>query len=81
MPHPTNDECRNGERWYDSSKVIAGLFGIVVVFVLAWAGIVYGMSHAAEIKNVEQDGKINAINEKLEKIDSNVGKILDRLQK
>jgi Tfp pilus assembly protein PilO len=80
VSHPTQSE-NNGERWYDSSKVIAALFAAVFVFVLAWAGVVYAMSHAAELKNVEQDGRINAITEKLEKIDSNVGKILDRLQK
>ena len=70
----------NGRRWYDTSRVIAWLFTAVSLFVLAWAAIVWNAARGAEIKNVEQDGKITSLEKSVEKMDGKLDRILERLK-
>lgn len=75
-------------RWYDQYKVTMVLFSIVGLFIFAWATIVWAKASAAELKNIEQDGQIHAIIEKLdviskgqEKLNDKQDRILERLPK
>jgi hypothetical protein len=68
----------NGGRWYDPHKVTLSLFGVVFLIVVAWSGVVYGMAHAGETKNVEQDGRLKTLEASFEKIDLKLDKVLER---
>lgn len=61
--HVTLEEIwsMEGRRWYDSSKVIWSLFGVVGFMLLAYAGALWAITRQAEAKNGEQDVKIQRI--------------------
>ena len=71
-------ENSNGRRWYDSSRVIAWLFSLVMLFVMAWSSLVFTMSRESEAKNIEQDGRLNNLTYMLEKIDSKLDRVLEK---
>lgn len=71
----------NGRRWYDTSRVLAAMFSLVCLFIFAWATIVWNSARVAEIKNVEQDGRLTSIEKAVEKMDAKLDRILERLPK
>jgi hypothetical protein len=75
------DTTGNGARWYDPHKVTLSLFGVVFLLVAAWGGVVYGMAHAGEMKNVEQDGRLKTLEASFDKIDTKLDKVLERQNK
>lgn len=77
----TDHGKNNSTRWYDPHKVTLSLFGVIFLIVVAWSGVVYGMAHAGETKNVEQDEKIKTLERGFEKIDAKIDKLLERQPK
>jgi len=71
----------NGKRWYDPSRMVVTLFGIVGFFTVAWGGLVFTMAHGASQKNIEQDAIIKAINDKLDKQDVKLDKQGEKLDR
>lgn len=68
-----------GQRWYDTSKVLALMMGFIWIIVLAWAGIVWNSARSSELKNVQQDEQIKNLQEGIAKFDVKLDKVLDRL--
>lgn len=49
------------KRWHDSAKVVWALIGGISFIIASWGGIVYAKASSSEIKNAEQDVKIEYI--------------------
>lgn len=75
------DHGKKGDRWYDPHKVTLSLFGVIFVLVVAWGGAVYGMAHSGETKNVEQDGRLKALESVFDRIDKKMDRLLERQPK
>lgn len=57
-----NDSSRwPKRRWYDSAKVVWALIGCIAFIIASWGAAVYAKASSAEIKNAEQDVKIEYI--------------------
>lgn len=68
-------------RWTDSAKVVWALIGAIALVIMSWGGVVYTTAHGAEVKNVEQDVRIQSLEAKFERIDLKQDRILERLPK
>jgi hypothetical protein len=55
-----------------------GLFGIVGFFIIGWGSWVFVMSRASEVKNVEQDQKIQAIEKAFERFETKLDRVLEK---
>jgi len=71
----------SGRRWTDSAKVVWALISAIAFVIMSWGGVVYTTAHSAETKNVEQDVKINSIENKVDRMDLKLDRILERMPK
>lgn len=58
--------------------LLQALLAGMVAFVLTWGGYVWVLSTQAEKKNIEQDGRLNSFEKKLDGIDSKLDRLLER---
>jgi len=77
-----------GARWYDPHKTTIALATLVLGFVAWWGSLVWSMARAAETKNVEQDGRITAVEKamvevgtKVDRIETKLDRLLERMPK
>jgi len=91
----THGPYGNGKRWYDPSRMVTALFSVLAFFLIAWGGFVFTVAYGASQKNLEQDGQIKAITErlsgfdlkldkqdgKLDKQDAKLDRVLERMPK
>lgn len=76
------DKRERGDRWYDAHRVTLALFVALAACFAWWGSLVDASTRAAEVKNVEQDGKLKAIldgAEEQKKFNERVDWKLDRL--
>lgn len=74
----------NGKRWYDPVRWLLGLGGIVVTCLISGGGYVLGHVQAGEVKNATQDTEIQAMKERMERVEKGVDRAngtLDEINK
>jgi hypothetical protein len=82
-PRVEQDTRGNGgkQRWYDPFRVTMTLFAIVSLFVLTWCGFTFTKATNAADKNIEQDERLKALDKAVDRIETKLDKVLDRLPK
>jgi len=71
------DKRERGERWYDAHRVTLALFVTLSICFGWWGSLVFATARAAEVKNVEQDARLNGMDAKLDRIDGKLDRLLE----
>lgn len=58
--------------------LITLLFTGLLLFVGSWAAIVWNSARASEVKNVEQDQRLTAVEQMLRNIDQKLDRLIER---
>ena len=58
--------------------IIGLLFTATMVLAAGWGTVVWNAARSAEVKNVEQDARLNAIDSKLDRMDGKLDRLLER---
>lgn len=58
---------RDGQdgRWYDPSKMVILLFGIVGFFLIGWGGFVFTLAYGAVQTNLQQQEQIKSVTDRV----------------
>lgn len=78
--HSDRDPRGLRKRWHDSARVVWALIAAITVLVAGWGGVVYVKASSAEIKNAEQDVKIEYIIRDQSETQSKLDWIMNRLK-
>jgi hypothetical protein len=74
----------NGRRWYDPVRLLVWLAGIVVTCLLSGGSWALGHIAASDVKNASQDTEIQAIKDRMERVEKGVDRAnmtLDEISK
>ena len=75
------DTNGNGRRWYDSAKVIWGLFGIVGTVVFALGVAMFNRLYALETRATSNETERARMEQKLDDVKAEVHEIKEELKR